>query len=957
MDIHEYEPLWGHWSVGELIGQGSYGRVYHCTRTEFSDTFESAVKIISIPGSDEDISNARAEGMDDDSIRHYYKAVVEDLLREIILMDRLKGLTNVVSIEDHLLQQHEDGFGWDILIRMAYLTPLSSHMTQHKMTVKDTVRLGMDISRAIDQCRQAQIIHRDIKPDNIFLSDRGDFKLGDFGIARQLDRTQASMSQKGTIAYMAPEVYKGERYDMRADIYSLGLVMYRILNRGRLPFLPDHPQPVSHRQHESAVASRMGGQAVPPPVTGGKELTGIVLKACAFDPGRRYGTPGEMLSALEGYDEKARHAKASRTEKGERTVGAAALPAVGKPVQDAASAPRFAGDGVVPENQQPPAKPDHPAQPPEQPVHRAARAAGHPPDRVQKDKGTEASGSRHASPSRRRWLIGAGAACLAVTLLCVFLFVPGLRPGARVELPDFTGRHFETVLGNSDYAFEFEVVEGYESGFELGTIYDQFPSAYIPVKPTSKVTLYVHLVQKDLTLPDVTGMKSAEAASKLAELDVMVEKEYMTDPDFAFDTVIFSSPQAGSTVKTGSIVTLYVSDFVGAGSGRIIVPDLGGMTYRQAQEALGRNTLKEGEVSWEASTKPKDTVLGQGVPAGTEVDAGTEIDLVLSAGDSKVTVPNLVGLMYDKAKAELKKNNLKEGAISWESSTKPKNTVLGQSVAAGSSVAWGSAINLVLSAGEATVSVPYLIGLPLDKAVSDLESSGLKVGSKTPETSTMPKNTVISQSISSGTSVAPGTTVNLTYSNGEGKVTMPDLINKSYEEAKTLLSNNGLLLGSVYTLDWGSVTWQSFPVGTPLSAGTVVSLGLGHTYMLDVVGKDMQDAMIKLNEIYLDVIMEPNLSSEPYGTIIWQYPGEGTQLTIWSQVRLSFSSSHTHSRSTGSALPHCQIDTTTDLRAKPISVPGNGEPARLVSTPAHPCHPQRMQRRTRGNLPTSRLPF
>ena len=91
---------------------------------------------------------------------------------------------------------------------------------------------------ALELCEKRGIIHRDIKPDNIFINDNGDYKLGDFGVARQLEKSSTFMSRRGNQAYMAPEVYKGEWYGEKADIYSLGLVLYRLLNNSRIPFMP-----------------------------------------------------------------------------------------------------------------------------------------------------------------------------------------------------------------------------------------------------------------------------------------------------------------------------------------------------------------------------------------------------------------------------------------------------------------------------------------------------------------------------------------------------------------------------------------------------------------------------------------------------------------------------------------------------------------------------------------------
>ena len=123
-------------------------------------------------------------------------------------------------------------------------------MQEEVLPEKETIKLGIDLCKALEYCQQLNIIHRDIKPENIFVSRFGDFKLGDFGIARELEKTMSSLSKKGTYSYMAPEMYKGERYDNSVDIYSLGIVLYKIMNKNRLPFLNLEKQLITYRDKE-----------------------------------------------------------------------------------------------------------------------------------------------------------------------------------------------------------------------------------------------------------------------------------------------------------------------------------------------------------------------------------------------------------------------------------------------------------------------------------------------------------------------------------------------------------------------------------------------------------------------------------------------------------------------------------------------------------------------------------
>ena len=303
-----YKPgmtVFGSWVIHRKLGEGSFGQVFEIRREDFGEVYKAALKIITVPSSPAEVESAMAEGMSGPQAEQYFYGVVEDIVREFAIMAKLKGTANVVGYEDHAVVRHKQGIGWDIFIRMELLNPLLPYAYAHPFARRDIIRLGIDLCRALELCQKYNIIHRDIKPENIFVSDNGDFKLGDFGIARTIDRTMSGLSKKGTYNYMAPEVYRGGDYGFSVDIYSLGVVLYRLLNRNRVPFLPAPPAPITFQSREQALAKRMGGEPLPPPVHGEGRLGEIVLKACSFDPKDRYSSPAQMRQELEAilYDE------------------------------------------------------------------------------------------------------------------------------------------------------------------------------------------------------------------------------------------------------------------------------------------------------------------------------------------------------------------------------------------------------------------------------------------------------------------------------------------------------------------------------------------------------------------------------------------------------------------------------------------------------------------------------
>ena len=302
MEHEAYRPgaqVLGDWNIVSCLGEGSYGKVFEIERSEFGQTYRAALKVITVPQSSAEVRSVISEGMSVSQAEAYFHGIVEELMHEFSIMFKLKGTANVVSCEDLRVLEHPDGIGWDILIRMELLHPLLPYVYEHPMARRDIIRLGIDICKALELCQRYNIIHRDIKPENIFISDNGDYKLGDFGIARTIERTSSGLSKKGTYSYMAPEVYAGKEYGFSVDTYSLGLVLYRMLNKNRGPFLPQPPEAITFSSREQALGRRISGEPLPCPFYGEGRLGEIVLKACAFDPKERYSSPQQLRQELE----------------------------------------------------------------------------------------------------------------------------------------------------------------------------------------------------------------------------------------------------------------------------------------------------------------------------------------------------------------------------------------------------------------------------------------------------------------------------------------------------------------------------------------------------------------------------------------------------------------------------------------------------------------------------------
>ena len=302
---NEIQEIWPGWKIESLIGSGGFGKVYKARKELLGqkETY-SAIKVIRIPNDPAELSNMKSSRMDEKSIREYYKASVEQLTNEIELMERMKSASHVVAIEDYDVVEESETIGWSIYIRMELLTNLNTFIKDKGMSTQDVVKMGIDVLTGLEFCHQEKLIHRDIKPDNIFVSEFGEYKIGDFGISREIENTSVTLSQKGTKAYMAPEIVRMEPYGHLVDIYALGLTLYEILNNGRLPFLPPYPEQYFSQDMVRAIARRISGKEELPEIQGIGRLNDIIRKACAYNPEERYQSAKDMKADLQACSEK-----------------------------------------------------------------------------------------------------------------------------------------------------------------------------------------------------------------------------------------------------------------------------------------------------------------------------------------------------------------------------------------------------------------------------------------------------------------------------------------------------------------------------------------------------------------------------------------------------------------------------------------------------------------------------
>ncbi|GHU51770.1 hypothetical protein AGMMS49975_06230 [Clostridia bacterium] len=280
------------YTVIKELGSGGYGTVYLAEKTDVDgQKYKTAIKHISIPN--EALAEELSQKFGDDtvSIEQKLRQIVNDIKSEVDTLLELSKQDNryIVSYSDHEIKTTEYPLRFEVFIRMESLLPFNEYVQKNGLTLEKAFKLGINICEALELCHKSKIIHRDVKEANIFLSGNGNFKLGDFGVAKKsLDNaeigTVTAKTMIGSPLYMAPEIFQGQNYDETIDIYSLGFTLYRLFNNRKNP--PSFSSVTAPKDEADSFMS--------------SELGQIIMKACRVREGR-YNTAEDFKAQLKKY--------------------------------------------------------------------------------------------------------------------------------------------------------------------------------------------------------------------------------------------------------------------------------------------------------------------------------------------------------------------------------------------------------------------------------------------------------------------------------------------------------------------------------------------------------------------------------------------------------------------------------------------------------------------------------
>lgn len=290
-NLRSLEPFFDRWYIDGIVAKGKNSLIYKVSGTTENGEKECrALEIMKIPGSDEEISRVIESGKFA-TIDEYLAFAEKTVCENIEKMMSFKEERNIIRYDDYKIVKESSCFY--VFILRELLTPLSDFIKGNLIKQKDAVKIGWDICTALENFRRAGITHRNIKTENIFVAQKGTYKLGDFGVD-SLFRKRSK-----TETYRAPEVGTAEEFS--SDLYALGIVLYKLLNKNRSPFLARYPEPVTLEDREAANLRRLRGDLFPMPENADKGLAHIIFTATAFRTEDRYASPSQMKLALEEY--------------------------------------------------------------------------------------------------------------------------------------------------------------------------------------------------------------------------------------------------------------------------------------------------------------------------------------------------------------------------------------------------------------------------------------------------------------------------------------------------------------------------------------------------------------------------------------------------------------------------------------------------------------------------------
>ena len=702
--------LGGRYEVGELIGRGGMAEVHIGHDTRLGRTV--AIKILRSDLARDPAFQARFQREAQSAASLNYPAIVAVYdSGEDTYPDPTTG--EIVHVP-YIVMEYVEGHTVREILNHGDAVPID-----------EAVEITSGVLSALDYSHHAGIIHRDIKPGNVMITPTGSVKVMDFGIARAVADSAATMTQTqaviGTAQYLSPEQARGETVDARSDIYSTGCLLFELLT-GRPPFVGDSPVAVAYQHVGQAPLAPSDLAADVPP-----ELDRITLKALAKERSQRYSSAAEFRADLDAF-------------------------LAGQTTSVTHSAPHVVAPGVGA------TQVFHPGIPATQVFHPGIHGGVGETQHIGAVAGPVAAGVGATAVYHGQGFPGA-----------VPPVAESVLPGSHTPVPQW-GPLAQTGPATPGHGIEQVHEEPPKPKIWLWVL---LPLLIIGVglaaffllrgsgEPTEEPPATV-------SVPTFTeGVTQAEACAALDELDLLCDPQFDDDSNAPIGTFLRQSPLGGTELEVGQPVTLWFS----GGPATVAVPNMEGMTVDQATAALEALGLKVGDITSEPHNNIPEGLVIRSYPAVTvAVTRGDTIGLYISTG--WVDLPNLVGRTQDQAVAQLNELGLRHEIRPEQTTAQPPGTVVRQSPNPGQMEQGGQVALYVAVAPEVQMlTVPNIVGQNWAAVAGQLE--GFNVTVIEADSLTQYAGAVISTSPAGGTELAAGSTVTVQVSRGPGPQAPP----------------------------------------------------------------------------------------------------------------------------------------------------------------------------------------
>lgn len=529
------------------------------------------------------------------------KILKEELAGNSDFLRRFRNESKAIAVLSHpnIVKVYDVSFGDRIqYIVMEYIDGITLKQyieQQGEIKWREALYFTVQILRALQHAHEKGIIHRDIKPQNIMLLEDGTIKVTDFGIARFSQAETQTMTDKaiGSVHYIAPEQARGGYINDKADIYSVGVMLYEMLT-GQLPFVADNAVSVAimQMQAEPTPPSRIN-PSVP------KGLEEITMHAMEKNPAQRFPSAADMLEDVERFRRNP-EIVFRYGEQVDRAYAGTSADIYGNVQQNAA--PQKYNDNYEYEEEY-----------------------------VRSKNGARASNI----------IKGIVAAVIVVALVVGGIFgwrylqnltASTNKTSDEIVLPNFVGKIYASdIEGNSEYAdLTFEITYGNVPSKQPGEVLRQTPAAGMTVKKGKTVSLTVNGEAEQVVVEDVKGYKQQDAYDALKALNLSPKIQAVADDDTAVGYVVKTDPAAGSTVSTGTTVTIYVSS--GPSTESAVIPNIVGYQYSAAKEELEAAGFVVTAEYDDESDKDENTVLSVSPNEGEKAKKGSVVTVTVSSG-------------------------------------------------------------------------------------------------------------------------------------------------------------------------------------------------------------------------------------------------------------------------------------------------------------------------------------